>query len=83
MIFTVYDVLKDYFLIIVDKVNKYEKVIELDKEWIEKDPNNTLLKWEEDLIEDQKKLEEYKEKKEKLKNCLKNNMEKLKKMEIK
>ena len=83
---TVKDIIKDYFIKLDDKILKQKLEITQDHAMIITDPNNYTCfnsTWEEELKKDQDKLKELEEEKEKIKNYLNKNWDKLESMEIK
>lgn len=83
---TVNDIIRRYFIELDDKIKDKKIEITQDHAMMMTDPNNYTCfnsTWEEELKKDQKDLKNLEEEKEKIKNYLKKNWEKLESMEIK
>lgn len=83
---TICDIIRRYFIKIDDKIKDAKTEIIQDHAMIIKDPNNYTCfhsTWKEELKKDQKRLKDLEEEKEKIKNYLNKNWDKLENMEIK
>lgn len=83
---TVCDIIKRYFIKLDDKIKNKKLEITQDTALTITDPNSYTCfnsTWEEELKKDQKELKDLEEEKEKIKNYLNKNWDKLKSMEIK
>lgn len=83
---TVKDIIKSYFIELDDKIKNKKLEIIQDTALTITDPNNYTCfnsTWEEELEKDKKDLKNLEEQKEKIKNYLNKNWDKLENMEIK
>lgn len=83
---TLCDIIRRYFIKLDDKIKDKKLEITQDTALTITDPNNYTCfnsTWQEELEKDQKELKELEEEKEKIKNYLNKNWDKLEEMEIK